>query len=63
MEVGYTFPNRLLNRIGFKTARAYVNGSNLWVWSKFDMWDPEMGGNGLGYPVQRVYNVGINFNL
>jgi hypothetical protein len=63
MEVGYTFPHRLLRRIGFKTARVYVNGSNLWVWSKFDMWDPEMGGNGLGYPVQRVYNVGINFNL
>jgi hypothetical protein len=63
LEVGYTFPQKLLSRIGFKTARAYVNGSNLWVWSKFDMWDPEMGGNGLGYPVQRVFNVGINFNL
>jgi TonB-linked SusC/RagA family outer membrane protein len=63
MEIGYTLPQSLLSRIGFKTARAYVNGSNLWVWSKFDMWDPEMGGNGLGYPVQRVFNVGINFNL
>ena len=63
LEVGYTLPARLLSKVGFKTARAYVNGSNLLVWSKFDMWDPEMGGNGLGYPVQRVFNVGINFNL
>ncbi|WP_276483161.1 SusC/RagA family TonB-linked outer membrane protein [Paraflavitalea pollutisoli] len=63
MEVGYTFPTTFLRRIGFKTARAYVNGTNLFVWSKFDMWDPEMGGEGLGYPVQRVFNIGINFNL
>jgi TonB-linked SusC/RagA family outer membrane protein len=63
LELGYTFPHALLSRIGFKSARVYLNGTNLWVWSKFDMWDPEMGGNGLGYPVQRVYNVGINFNL
>lgn len=63
MEIGYTFPQKFLNRIGFKSARAYVNGSNLFVWSAFDMWDPEMGGNGLGYPVQRVFNAGINFNL
>lgn len=63
MEVGYTFPTAFLRRIGFKTARAYVNGTNLFVWSKFDMWDPEMGGEGLGYPVQRVFNIGINFNL
>ncbi len=63
LELGYTLPAQFLKRIGFKTARAYVNGSNLFVWSEFDMWDPEMGGNGLGYPVQRVFNVGINFNL
>jgi TonB-linked SusC/RagA family outer membrane protein len=63
VEIGYNFSAKMLHRIGFKTARAYVNGSNLWVWSKFDMWDPEMGGNGLGYPVQRVYNIGINLNL
>jgi hypothetical protein len=63
LEIGYTFPSTWLHRIGFKTARAYINGSNLFVWSKFDMWDPEMGGEGLGYPVQRVFNMGINFNL
>lgn len=63
LELGYTFPATWLRRIGFKTARAYVNGSNLFVWSQFDMWDPEMGGEGLGYPVQRVFNMGINFNL
>lgn len=63
MEVGYSIPTYLLKKIGLKTTRVYLNGSNLHVWSAFDMWDPEMGGNGLGYPVQRVFNAGINFNL
>ncbi|RXK85749.1 SusC/RagA family TonB-linked outer membrane protein [Filimonas effusa] len=63
VEVGYSFSASLLKKIGFKSARAYVNGSNLFVWSRFKMWDPEMGGNGLGYPVQRVFNMGLNFNL
>jgi hypothetical protein len=40
--------------------RFYVSGSNLFLWSKFKMWDPEMAGNGLGYPIQRVVNLGLN---
>ncbi len=43
--------------------RFYVSGTNLFVISPFKMWDPEMAGNGLGYPVQRVFNVGINVSL
>ena len=31
--------------------------------SKFDLWDPEMAGNGLGYPPQRVYNLGIQLKF
>ncbi len=31
--------------------------------SGFKLWDIEMGGNGLGYPVQRVYNVGIQLGF
>ena len=63
LEIGYSFTDRFLDRVGFKTARLYVNGANLFVWRKFKMWDPEMGGNGLGYPIQRVYNIGVNFKF
>ena len=59
-ELGYTLPERLSYRSRIKSLRVYLNGTNLWVWSKFKLWDPEMAGNGLGYPVQRVYNVGVN---
>lgn len=59
-EAGYTLPERWTSRIRMNSLRFYASGINLWVWSKFKMWDPEMAGNGLGYPVQRVINFGLN---
>jgi hypothetical protein len=43
--------------------RVYVSGTNLLTFSKFKMWDPEMGGNGLGYPIQQVFNFGIQLSF
>jgi TonB-linked SusC/RagA family outer membrane protein len=62
-ELGYTFPKSLLSRLHLSNTRIYANAFNLFVISKFRMWDPEMGGNGLGYPVQRVYNIGVNLGF
>ena len=59
-ELGYTLPDQLSSRLRINSFRIYLSGVNLWVWSKFKLWDPEMAGNGLGYPVQRVYNLGVN---
>lgn len=59
-ELGYTLPAKWMKKIRVNTFRLYANGTNLFLWSKFKMWDPEMAGNGLGYPVQRVINFGIN---
>ena len=38
--------------------RIYASGTNLFALSKFKLWDPELAGNGLGYPNQRVFNLG-----
>ena len=62
-EIGYTIPDKQLKKAGIQLLRVYVSGVNLLVWSKFKMWDPEMAGNGLGYPIQRVYNLGLNINF
>ena len=62
-EMGYTIPERISKKMGMSMLRVYVSGVNLHVWSKFKMWDPEMAGNGLGYPIQRVYNLGVNINF
>ena len=40
-----------------------MTGTNLLTWSSFKLWDPEMAGSGLGYPVQRVYNIGLNLTF
>ena len=63
VEFGYTLPATLLNRIHLKNMRVYVSGTNLLCWSRFKLWDPEMAGNGLGYPIQRVFNVGLNIGI
>lgn len=63
VELGYKFPKRLLDRIHVSNARIYANGLNLFILSKFKTWDPEMGEDGLKYPVQRVVNLGINLGF
>jgi len=59
-EIGYTLPDKWLRHIGASNLRFYVSGNNLAVISAFKMWDPEMGDNGLSYPLQRVINFGVN---
>lgn len=59
-ELGYTMPNKISSKLNIQTLRFYVSGTNLFILSKFDLWDVEMGGNGLGYPLQKVFNLGVN---
>lgn len=58
-EIGYTVPRVISERFDMRQLRIYLSGSNLLTWSKFKLWDPEMAGNGLGYPIQRTFNVGL----
>jgi len=58
-EIGYNVPPKMLKRLGVGSARIYVNGINLFTLSAFKLWDPEMGASGLGYPIQKVFNVGV----
>jgi len=59
VEFGYTIPEKFGGFFADVSARIYFTGLNLLYFSKFDLWDPEMAGNGLGYPPQRVYNIGL----
>jgi len=62
-ELAYKVQPKLLNKIGLSNVRLYVNATNLFSISSFKLWDPEMGASGLGYPVQRVYNVGVKVDF
>lgn len=63
LEIGYSLPKSWVKKMRLGTVRLYFSGTNLLTFSKFKLWDPEMGGNGLGYPIQRVYNIGLNVNF
>jgi len=58
LEIGYTIPENWGSIFSTANIRLYLTGLNLFHFSKFDLWDPELAGNGLGYPLQRVVNVG-----
>lgn len=63
VELGYTLPKRLIQKVKLNDMRIYFSGTNLATLSKFKLWDVEMGSNGLGYPVQQVYNFGIQMTF
>ena len=63
VEIGYNFPKPILRKLGMSGLRLYVSGNNLLTFSKFKLWDVEMGGNGLGYPIQKNFNIGLSINF
>lgn len=63
VELGYTLPEKVAKRLGGANFRFYISGLNLWSFSKFDLWDVEMGNDGMQYPIQRVCNLGVNVNF
>lgn len=58
LELGYKIKD-------FKgiSPRIYASGTNLFTISDFKLWDPEMRGNGLAYPLQKVFNIGLQINF
>ena len=62
-EIGYTLPQSITRKAKIANLRVYLSGTNLLTFSKFKLWDPEMAGNGLGYPVQRVGNLGVQITF
>jgi len=62
-EIGYSLPGKWKERIRLDNLRIYLSGTNLLNFSTFKLWDVEMGGNGLGYPLQRVFNLGVNMSF
>ncbi|WP_369808822.1 SusC/RagA family TonB-linked outer membrane protein [Parabacteroides sp. Marseille-P3160] len=63
LEFGYTIPSKVIRKLGITNLRIYGSGTNLLTFSKFKLWDPEMAGNGMGYPIQKVINVGLQLSF
>lgn len=64
LEVGYTLPTQLVNKIHFNKVRIFFVGTNLLTWSAFKLWDPEMGStDGKRYPLSKNLSLGVSVNL
>lgn len=61
IQLGYTFPSTLVERISMKSARLYVNAINLFTIDDFKVFDPETDNqDGTVYPQKKTFNVGVN---
>ncbi|WP_240670982.1 SusC/RagA family TonB-linked outer membrane protein [Lacibacter luteus] len=61
VDMGYTLPD--FKALRLKGTRIYFSATNLFIISGFKLWDVEMGGNGLNYPIQSVYSMGVQLNF
>ncbi len=45
ITLGYNIPSALLEKVFISSARVYVSGSNLWTFTDYSGYDPEIGSN------------------
>ena len=68
IQIGYNLPKIWAKTAGLKNARVYVSSSNLLTITKYNGYDPEVGGSSYGidrgiYPQSRTLMFGLNLGL
>lgn len=72
ISIGYTFPKLMLRKAGIQTLRLYATGSNLFVWTPYSGFDPEVSTKGSNltpgvdfgaYPRSRSFVFGLNITF
>jgi hypothetical protein len=71
LTLGYTIPKALTKKLVFKRVRVYATGSNLFVWTNYSGYDPEVNlETGLtpnidynAYPRTRNYTFGAQLSF
>jgi len=69
--LGYTLPIKITQKIYVQKLRIYVKADNLFTWTKYTGYTPEIGSfdalsNGVdfgAYPTTSVYSIGLNLNF
>lgn len=62
-SLGYTLSTQGLSKAGISYLYFYVSGQNLFTFSDFKLWDPELGSNAAKYPLSRLTTVGIRLQF
>ena len=66
MQIGYTFPSKLIKPLGVRALRLYVDGYNLFTLSELSKYniDPEAPAVNNGYyPQQRTFSLGVRLTF
>ena len=70
IALGYTLPRNLTKRVKVERLRVYVRAENLFTWTKYWGFDPEIGTSSTSmgvdygvYPQARIFSVGCNLSL
>ena len=64
IQLGYTFPKKLLQAAKIGNLRVYVQAENPLCWNKYKPgWDPEINTSGNYYPILATYTFGVNFKF
>ena len=68
LQIGYTVPTYMVNKIGLSKVRVFFSGDNLFTISSiFGVFDPEAvggaQGNGKIYPISRTLSCGVNVSF
>lgn len=63
-ELGYTFPQKWMNKAKIQSLRLYIGGQNLFTISNMPDMDPELSNSsGIACPNTRFFNIGINLKF
>ena len=62
LNIGYTFKSDLIKKAGISKAQLYVSGTNLFYFSKFKFYDPEIN-QFMSYPIMKSYSLGLNLQF
>ena len=68
LQLGYTIPTKYTDKARLQKVRVYVSGNNLVTLTKYNGFDPEIGGGSYGidrgfYPQARSFTAGLNLNF
>ncbi len=63
VTLGYTFPKKLINKIGISNLRIFLTGDNLFTFTDYPGVDPEFTDNMNYYANLRQYTLGVNIKF